>query len=954
MLARIPKKIFQGQEETSTMISLRSFFTAAVVAVASLSLAACQDNNPVAPSSKIAPSGASFDGKVGNVGNSAKNGDIDVRVIFDKSGNALLTIRTGSYDPKTNIATPNGYFQQIQYKIYDASGKQQQVKTVKFSKTGVDTYSTYINLCSTTSDDDDDDDSGYSSSCSKHYAFNWTVSVQANLKGVGGDDKKTDVVREDGQNGYLPDLDISTQNLSLTLSGTTSNVSTSSSSPTGVPALAPVTFSVPFPNNKPINGAPNTFAVTATCLVFVDNILQIAPITNPFPPHNVIMNGNAFDYVNGATHTISAGTTGSCQFTLALPAGPHKIAVSALVTAPGDYDITNNTTTFFYVNGSSGPPDVQALGGLKTLSGSTYSDIANTTLIDGQTVTVYQQISQVALTNPGAVTCAFTVDGVAKGTSTVSPGLNGVASSGYCKMDLTFTTGAHTIVVTASTAGETATANNSATTSVNVANGAPSGAISALLSGPATMASGATVAFTAPVSVTSLVNLTSLAVKCRVTVDNMELRAGTNHSIGTSTVKLTWPADSSVNVAPGSPASCAFSLTITESGNSDVVHKVVVTAVPSVGAIATVSTPVANITTQVRVDLQGTALKQFVGGSWVDPSPLTMGSTGTFGVQFYNPDATRTLTIASCPILGDAVSNASTSGFVSGITSNIQIAPHGFGYCTFSVTPNTLQALGISATATLAAGSPIDPNTANNTFTGTLSVKSNGKFSSFDPQNTNAFQEWYNDAGTPNFPVQLLTKQAVQVTRLALLVVPTGGGDLGSYTLSGFVVNNDGVNSGKTFPTGTVTGRLNAAAPDAGTSCQIVAPPGTAFANPPSGMPAAYNYAASICTEQFTLNGNPNFQQITVNYTQSVQTNQERDPVANPQMWALQPGFVDVNLRLDFALPGATADFVAGKIHIPLGTPYDDGSSNNGPGAGNYVGKTFRFFLPGAGASIAP
>lgn len=976
------------------MISLRTV-TTTFVALASLTLAACSDA-PVAPVSKgIAPSAASFDGKVGSTGNSAKNGDIDVRVLLDKSGNALLVVRTGSYNPTTNVASPDGYFTNIQYKIYDASGKQVQVKNVNFSKTGVDYYWTYINLCGSSSDDDDDDDDAgkSSSSCSSHYALNWSVSVQANLKGVGGDTKKTDVVREDGIDGYLPDVDIATQKLYVVGTGGAQTIASS------VPAAAPVTYSVPFPNNKAINGVANTIGVTTTCLVYVDNVLQLAipniGIYNPFTHSTIYTNPNLFSYTSGSSQQINAGATGACQFSLSLPAGSHTVAVSALVTSPGDYDLSNNTTTQFQVTASSGPPDVQVLGSLVQKNATTgLYEAPNLNSPTGAAVatTLYQQIAQKALTTPASVVCKVTVDGTDLTTQpAVAPALNGVASTGYCAIPMTLAVGSHTIVVTAiSTPTDGDATNNTATSTVVVANVVPiSGTLGSTLSltngstktsivtTAANVLSGSSNHYSADISLTNLLGMTGLVpVTCSVAIDGHAFDANSSISFvasgNTTTAAIVWDATNgqTTSVGNGSSAPCGFSLTLSESGNADVPHTIVVTAKSTVlnpTSPVTTSTT-GKITDLVRVDLSADGFFQQSGSSWVTPVPISLGASATIGLKVHNPDATHQETV-NCSITGDGVTNTNVSGYVAGTQSNITIAAGGDGFCTWTVTPNALQSLSFTATATPVAGvAPRDSDLTNNTYSGTISVKSNGRFTGFDPSATGITQEWYTTTGQALFPVEKLVTQAVQVTRLALLVVPTSNGTIGHYKLTSHATSNvttNGVSSvSQIFPTGIVFGNLNAVSSAAGTDCtQISASPGTPFPavsdSMPAGlplrqaaMPAGFSYYASVCTEQTTVNGNPNFQQITVNFTQSFDSNQQRFPLLNPQTWAIQPGFVDVALRLDFKLPGSQADFVAGTIRIVPGKPLALGASSD-PQYSGMLEWHFDSSL-GASATILP
>lgn len=324
------------------MSSLRVVGGLSTVMFATLAFTACSDG-PIDPlagrrAATGAPGAASFDGKVGSTGNSAKSGSIDARVLLDKSGNALLEVRTGTFDDRTNTGVPDGVFQNIQYKVLNGAGKQVVVHTASFNSAGVSKYATLMNLCSNGDDDGDDD---RWSACSTKFGSGWTVSIQANLKGVGGDDKRTDVVRADAAVGYLPDVDLSKQ--SLFVVGQNGALSAASD----VTPSTPTTFSVAIPNDKAIAGMPNTFGVQTTCIVMVDNWPQLAL---PNGQYNKFTNPNAFGYVGSATRTIAAGANGACQFTLSLPEGPHKIVVTAGVLYPGDYDLTNNSTATFSVN----------------------------------------------------------------------------------------------------------------------------------------------------------------------------------------------------------------------------------------------------------------------------------------------------------------------------------------------------------------------------------------------------------------------------------------------------------------------------------------------------------------------------------------------------------------------------------------------------------------------------
>jgi hypothetical protein len=206
-------------------------------------------------------------------------------------------------------------------------------------------------------------------------------------------------------------------------------------------------------------------------------------------------------------------------------------------------------------------------------------------------------------------------------------------------------------------------------------------------------------------------------------------------------------------------------------------------------------------------------------------------------------------------------------------------------------------------------------------------VKSNGKFTSFDYAGTFAVQEWYNpSAQVDGFPVGALTKQAVQVTKLALLVIPSNN-VLGTFAVSGQVKSGT-----TTFPAGSVGGTLTASAN--GVSCSIEATP-RPFSNPPSGLPSQYRFYASICAEPTTLNGQAGYQQVTVNYIQTFDSQEELNPGFNPGAWTVQPGYVDVGVQLDFTLPGNAPDMVKGTIRIYTGDAVSTGFGSSVPSLAN-------------------
>lgn len=427
------------RDETSTMISLRSLAFIAT-GLAALTSAGCTDaTNPTSANRPQI-------GRANLTASVAKSGVLDARVLLDKSGNATLDVHTGTYDDKTNAGVADGTFSSLLYTVTNSSKKQVLSKTVTFSHSGITKYSTAINLCSSSHDDDDDDD-GHSpsySSCSTHIGAGWTVSVQGTLKGVGGGDKKTDVAPVNANIINLPDVDLTQQGLFVI--GTTG----AQTAATTVAASIPTTFSVNIPNNKPIAGVANTVGAQSACIVMVDGWPQI-----PFPngQYNKYTNPNAFGYVNDPTQDIAAGAIASCQFKLSLPAGTHKIVVNATVLWPGDYDVTNNSTTTFTVTAGAvvvTPPvdvpvdvaaqslqragngvnastlvalDTAGIGRTTTIKASFVNASARATAIDCIVTALWLNVQPVGATtnvaiaaNGGVGVCQYTVSSSALGT----------------------------------------------------------------------------------------------------------------------------------------------------------------------------------------------------------------------------------------------------------------------------------------------------------------------------------------------------------------------------------------------------------------------------------------------------------------------------------------------------------------------------------------------------------
>jgi hypothetical protein len=289
------------------MISLR---TRAGIAATILAFTACRDL-PTPPTQRVAPSTPAFDGKVGDPGNAAKNGSISVRALLDVSGAATLEVRTGTYNAQTNTGVPDGYFESIQYKISNAAGKQVLVKSVKLGAPGVSLFTTPIDLCDG------------QTPCTARVGAGWTVSVQADLKGVGGDDRKTDVVRAESafaQTAPAVPVDVS--------AGALERVGNGVSATTIIPLDTSVvgkTITV-----RSIIQNSSASSTTVDCSVTSPAHLKataVGPITNVVVP---------------------AGGTAVCQYALqaiALGTFPVSISVAPSAGVPADPNMSNNSAS---------------------------------------------------------------------------------------------------------------------------------------------------------------------------------------------------------------------------------------------------------------------------------------------------------------------------------------------------------------------------------------------------------------------------------------------------------------------------------------------------------------------------------------------------------------------------------------------------------------------------------
>jgi hypothetical protein len=136
------------------------------------------------------------------------HGDINTRVLIDRAGAGTIELRTGAFDPATGAQQPDGWFSEIHYKVYSFDGKHwKEVLTrnvhVDAAITDLALYTqvvpaqngdTRVSLKAKAPDKRDADALGpfLFGSCPSVYM----VTVEAKLRGLHGDPKLSDVVRD--------------------------------------------------------------------------------------------------------------------------------------------------------------------------------------------------------------------------------------------------------------------------------------------------------------------------------------------------------------------------------------------------------------------------------------------------------------------------------------------------------------------------------------------------------------------------------------------------------------------------------------------------------------------------------------------------------------------------------------------------------------------------------------
>jgi plastocyanin len=280
-------------------------------------------------------------------------GVISARVLTNKAGVSILEVRTGTFDNATNTGTPAGSFEKIEYTITqnDPGKKAKKIfdRNVTFERSHPTLFSEVINICQKTDENDPDegDGHGYDSHgntdkkpplCPLQIGKSYSISIEADLEGVGGDDRNDVEVRDTAVFFNNPDIDLSAEKVQI--------VVTTNPSVTTDQLLATVdsatTYQVRFANSSTAIG------IRITCEVHVFNSAN-TDVTPAGRTYRWIPNGRpAYDAtkpgsVASDTTTIKPGEQAICQFKMKLgPTGSYRVVVTANAVYPDDYDPSNN------------------------------------------------------------------------------------------------------------------------------------------------------------------------------------------------------------------------------------------------------------------------------------------------------------------------------------------------------------------------------------------------------------------------------------------------------------------------------------------------------------------------------------------------------------------------------------------------------------------------------------
>lgn len=649
---------------------------------------------------------------------------MSVSVVTTDAGSATLVVRTGGYDELTGVQAPNGTFEKIQYKIFDAQGKH--VATKNLNATGT-LFQTALSGVS----------AGY------------RVEVQANIRQHQG---KTGlaVVRGSATAVPAPDIDLSAEAIEQ-LVGTTRL------------ALAPV-----------LAGSPNTFVVdfsnTSTTGIAANCVVAAGGTTQTIGPIY-----------------IGPGQTKPCTFTLTLAEGTHPVTVNAVI-ADGyvDANPANNSVSGTIEAKKAADVSVTRIDrfveGSDAIQGPALGEV-----VAGGTHTFAAQVSSPAGSLNALATCAVAINGVAVPAEQIEWVTQNLTLSGGSTTQCVFrlrlpAAGLYSISVTATAAGDPNTANNTAAADINVRAASENdptvnlavASIRRLIDGDllplGEVPSNVAANYVASVTVLPGGNQTSSAFTCSARATNTR----------TGAVMLV-PGVASGVASTTTTRDCAFTLTLSANGVSDETYTIAVTANPIGVAEVAPSNNVATATQRaiVRSDVSVSNVQMIVDGQ-IQQNTLRIpkGKTATYVVTFNNgSDVPVTY---SCQIFAGspgAIPQAITPA--SGAFNTAQ--PGEDKTCTFTYTYSQLVVINFAVSAT--GVMPLDGDLTNNTATFQTVSQGDQTFPAITSTNVHALQTWItNDAGTP---IELV-EQSMGVTRITLTFAATTA-ILGDFKLSGSV-----------------------------------------------------------------------------------------------------------------------------------------------------------------------
>jgi hypothetical protein len=660
----------------------RFVIRAASAAAALVALVACENPSSPTASEEQGPTTAALstttDGrKVTCPGKSGGVCDMSVSVVMTPSGRATLIVRTGGYDQATGTHDPNGTFEKIQYKIFDARGKLIATKN------------------------DDADGTVYLTRLPGTFTVEYRVEVQANIRNHSGK-KGMAVVRGVATPAFLPDIDLSAESIELLVNGERRPLTT-------VAAGSPNTYIVDFANTKPVGGVPPTIGIRTLCVVSVDGVPQV-------PGHGAF----GFSYVGSATQYIGPGQTGTCSFSLTLGAGEHTIKVTAVAADMFfESDTTNNSVTGTV---RAGPPaDVAVTSLARIVDGSPVTPLGEVTA--GGTHSFSATVSSPAGALDAAVWCSVLIDGVAATPDRIQWARSQFTLAGgatnSCDFALTFPeSGTFTIKVIAAAANDPNPANDSREDALLVKPSAPSDVTTDLVVREvspltAVLAGSGPVSYTAKVGVIPGGSESSAAFTCSVT---------TLPAAAVTMLPVSGPATTT------SDAECRFTIDgYSASGPADAVYQIKVSVTPTAAnelAPANNALTVAQVVKPRTVDLVVKSLRRDSGAGLVTIDTVPAGITSSYVAligALGNTGATVTSAPATCSALvTNLTTNVSQSvpGTVTGTASTTTDAT-----CVFPLTlagnGDLDQSYSIAVTAQPVGVAENPATTANNTLVAT-------------------------------------------------------------------------------------------------------------------------------------------------------------------------------------------------------------------------------------------